>query len=422
MHGCSLQDILSAVGLTEKDLFNDIQQKSQIEAEYVYRDENNNPLYKVMRFYPKSFTQAKYVNGEWVFKMHDVRYVLYNLQNVINSDVIYFVEGEKDADNLNKIGLVATTTVGGASGFNKHKEEYIKILANKKIVIIPDNDEAGIKYAKNIYESLKESNNQVMILDLKAEIPDLRNKEDISDVLERFGVERTLEIINKLSNDNSLFEFSGETLTKELLEQILNKLNIKVAYNEITKNIDIIGLPKEYSQENAETTLPIIIKELLKKYKIKATKHEIEDLLILIFDSHRYNPIIDMLNNCKWDKIDRFNILFEILGVNDEFYKKLIRKWFYQTVSIVFNGYNNYNFGIEEVFVLQGNQGCGKTRFFRNIALNPEWFTEGANIDMKNKDSLILGSKGWIVELRRSGKYFKKETRRFKSVFIKYCG
>ena len=167
--GCSLDSILASVGLTEKDLFNNAQQKSQIEVEYIYRDENNNPLYKVIRFYPKSFTQAKYVNGEWVFKMQDVRYVLYNLQNVLNSDVIYFVEGEKDADNLNKIGLVATTTVGGASGFNKHALEYSKYLKDKIVYIIPDNDKAGYKYAENIKNALNGIAKETKILRIKNE-------------------------------------------------------------------------------------------------------------------------------------------------------------------------------------------------------------------------------------------------------------
>ena len=48
--GCTTQQVLSSVGLTEKDLFNNVQQKSQIVAEYIYRDENGNPLYKVIRF------------------------------------------------------------------------------------------------------------------------------------------------------------------------------------------------------------------------------------------------------------------------------------------------------------------------------------------------------------------------------------
>ena len=147
--GCSTSDILRAVGLTEKDLFNGVQKKSEVVAEYLYKDAEGNTLYKVMRFEPKNFVQAKYDNGNWVFKMTGVNYVLYNLPNVVKSDVVYFVEGEKDADNLNKIGLVATTTAGGASNFKKKAEQYVKYLEGKTVYIIPDNDTPGYKYAED---------------------------------------------------------------------------------------------------------------------------------------------------------------------------------------------------------------------------------------------------------------------------------
>ena len=174
--GCDTNTILSKVGLAEKDLFNNAQQKSQIEAEYIYRDENGKPLYKVIRFEPKNFMQAKYVNGEWIYKMAGVRYVLYNLPNVIKSDVVYFVEGEKDADNLNKIGLVATTSVGGASGFNKHALEYSKYLKDKIVYIVPDNDKAGYNYAQNIKNALEGISAEIKILKIKNEIKNLKEK------------------------------------------------------------------------------------------------------------------------------------------------------------------------------------------------------------------------------------------------------
>lgn len=398
--GCTTKDVLNAVYLTEKDLFNNKTVKT-IEKEYIYTDEESRILYKVIRYHPKRFSQAQYLNGRWENNMNNVKHVPYNLPNIVKNDIIYWVEGEKDADNLNSIGLVATTTVGGSSGFNKYKKEYCKYFKNKIIYILPDNDEAGKKYAESIYKALSPITNRIKILDLKNGIDYLEDKQDISDILEKYGKDKTLEILENLtSTDNDLFDFSGQILSKELLENILKYLNINISYNEITKDIDIIGLPSEYSAENAETTLPIYLKEQLKKYKIKGTKKEIEDLLILLFDINRYNPIIDMLTNNKWDKIDRFNTLYEIMGVTDSFEQTLIRKWFRQTVSIAFNGYNHTKpYGIEGVLTLQGPEASGKTTFARNIAMKSEWFTEGASVDLKSKDSIILASKGWIVEL-----------------------
>lgn len=409
--GCDVKDILKKLGLKESDLFNNegSNYMSTIDKEYLYTDEENRILYKVIRFFPKRFQQAKWENGKWHNNMENVKRVPYNLPNILKSEEIYFVEGEKDADNLNDIGLTATTTVGGALGFVKYQKEYMKYFKNKAIYIVPDNDDAGQKYAKNIYNTLSKITHRIKILNLKDELPDLKEKSDISDVISQYGKNKTLEILENLKSTDNLFEFSGQVISKELLENILTSLNIKVGYNEITKDIDVEGLPKEYSKENSETILPIFLKELLNKYKIKGNKKDIEDLLILIFDSHRYNPIIDMFKNNEWDKKDRFNTLFEIMNITDEFEKILIRKWFWQTVSIAFNGYIGKPYGIAGVLTLQGSQNSGKTRFCRNISLNTDWFTEGASINMKDKDSKILASKGWIVELGEADSTTKKK-------------
>lgn len=199
--GCDTANILSAVGLTEKDLFNNVQEKPKVVAEYIYKDEEGKPLYKVMRFEPKSFIQAKYEGGNWVFKMTGVRYVLYNLPNVVKAEEIYFVEGEKDADNLNKMGLVATTTVSGAASYSKRADEYAKSLKDKIVYIIPDNDKSGYKYADSIKKSLNNIAKEVKILRIVEEIKDFKEKGDISDVIMQYGKEKTLEILENLKSE-----------------------------------------------------------------------------------------------------------------------------------------------------------------------------------------------------------------------------
>lgn len=262
--GCDTKDILKAAGLTEKDLFNNpINTKPKIVKEYYYTDENNKPLYKVVRYEPKSFVQAKYDNGNWIFKMTGVRYVLYNLHNVIESKEVYFVEGEKDADNLNKIGLVATTTAGGASGFKKRAKEYCEFLKEKTVFIIPDNDKPGQQYAEDIQKALFNIAKEVKILKLADAIPDLKEKSDISDVLQQFGKEKTLEILEKLKkkeenhtevitetlnlDKNNIFSVDlFEKLYKEELNNIENFFNLYSQIKEYCRINRITGFDKNY--------------------------------------------------------------------------------------------------------------------------------------------------------------------------------
>lgn len=55
--------------------------------------------------------------------------------------------GEKDADNLTKIGIVATCNAGGA---HKWRQEHSRFLRGADVVVIPDNDAAGRKHAEAV--------------------------------------------------------------------------------------------------------------------------------------------------------------------------------------------------------------------------------------------------------------------------------
>lgn len=259
--GCSLESILSSVGLTEKDLFNnEIQEKPKIVAEYIYTNSENKPLYKVIRYCPKSFVQAKYDNGKWIYKMTNVEYVPYNLPNVVKNNEIYFVEGEKDVDNLNKIGLIATTTVGGAASFKKKAEIYAQYFKDKIVYIIPDNDKPGYKYAEDIKNSLNDIAKDIKILKLSDSIKDLKDKEDISDVIEKYGKEKTLEILKELKTQKDIVNIENKELTrdyvfsittfKKLYELELNDLKgFFEFYNELKGFCDekrITGFDKSY--------------------------------------------------------------------------------------------------------------------------------------------------------------------------------
>lgn len=86
---------------------------------YIYTDEKGNPFYRQIRIQKgkeKSFYGEKFVNGQWLKGLKDVKRVLYNLPSIIKAvekaQKIYFVEGEKDVETLKEKGLVATTIAG----------------------------------------------------------------------------------------------------------------------------------------------------------------------------------------------------------------------------------------------------------------------------------------------------------------------
>lgn len=422
---CNYENILKEIGLNKKDMFNNIRKgenkMEKIEKEYFYTDEKGNNLYKVVRYFPKNFVQAKYINKHWEYNMNNVRYVLYNLPNILEAKEIYFVEGEKDADNLNSLGLCATTTVGGAKGFNKRATDYIKYLKDKVVYIIQDNDDAGKKYASQIYLALEGITSKVKVLDLTNEVPDLKQKGDISDILQEYGQAKTMEILNNLKTkdyiqNSNIFPIQNvEELNETNFEKMLKFLGIKIQYNVVTKQVEIEGMPERYAKSDLYTILPIYLKGVLrnKGVKLNDTK-KVEEFITLEISKNNYNPIIELFDNNKWDENDRYEEICNIFGLEKQFYKTLFIKWLKQAVAMLLNRLER-PFGAQGVLVLQGKQEIGKSWGLSLLAIEPEWFADGVVIDMNNKDSIIKATSRWICELGEMDDTLKKEQSALKA-------
>jgi RecA-family ATPase len=112
--------------------------KGEIAKVYPYVDEDGRTLFEVVRFEPKAFRQRA-PNGDWSVKgIKQVPYRLPDLIEAIATDVMVFVvEGEKDADNLQRLGVPATTNAMGAGKWRSELNQY---FAGADVVVIPDND------------------------------------------------------------------------------------------------------------------------------------------------------------------------------------------------------------------------------------------------------------------------------------------
>lgn len=173
--GCTVDEVLAALGLTLQDLFDEPLEKrerAQVVAEYVYCDEGGAVLMKVKRFEPgfdgktKSFAQYG-ADGSKGSK--GIRRVLYRLPEVLAEvragGTVFVVEGEKDADNLhNATGATATCNLSGVGG--GWREDYTSSLRGAvEVVVIADRDEPGRKHASAIAASLERAGIPVRTLE-----------------------------------------------------------------------------------------------------------------------------------------------------------------------------------------------------------------------------------------------------------------
>jgi len=151
------------------------------QIQYQYNDGNGRLLYTVVKFPNKEFRR---------------------LRTDVTGKVV-FVEGEKDADNLHDIDIVATTIAGGSNAWSpllKKQSDFTEKYFSgfDQVFIIPDNDEAGKKFAEETGEHITEFVSKVWVVD----IPSLNKGEDVSDYLSTIPQEKKKESLLTLIEEN----------------------------------------------------------------------------------------------------------------------------------------------------------------------------------------------------------------------------
>jgi hypothetical protein len=119
----------------------------------------------------------------------------YNLPKLLTEKgPIYLTEGEAKADLLNEWGLTATSldtgsSIPAAANLKKWQEIFLPCFKGKeKVIIIPDNDEPGRRYAAFLAGELKAITGSVKVLTL----PGLAPKGDIIDWYKSGGLKEQL--------------------------------------------------------------------------------------------------------------------------------------------------------------------------------------------------------------------------------------
>lgn len=243
------------------DNFNSQKEKNIKTGEYFYRRADGSITMKVEKwvkqstgqkeFYPYALIDGKYTKG-YVGKLKPEDCVLYNLPEVLKSEVVYFTEGEKDADTLKELGIAGTTTPGGGrglKGYAKKNPNLFEPIKDKEIRIVSDNDDVGSEYIKQVVEQVKDIVKNIKIFNLCDVMPQLKKKGDISDVKNAVGKEKTLEFLkiledktefSDLKSEKDLAEDEDDDLKFETREDVFNvRIFERLYQSEINGDIDI---------------------------------------------------------------------------------------------------------------------------------------------------------------------------------------
>lgn len=134
-----------------------LMKKPTIVCHYEYQDEAGDPYLRVTRMSDKTFRQSHWDWDEYAWKTGKPKGdpVPYRLPDLLArpDHAVWLVEGEKDADNLAALGLLATTAPGGGGNFPTGPE-FGKWFDGRKVIAIADNDATGRKWRERVESAI----------------------------------------------------------------------------------------------------------------------------------------------------------------------------------------------------------------------------------------------------------------------------
>jgi len=184
----NLADVMESKFGIPKRVQESLKPARHLAHQYDYYDQDGALRYQVQRYEPKTFRQRRPDDkGGWIYNMQDVEALPYNLPDMmVNLDApVFIVEGEKCADRLKKLSVVATTNHGGAKNWRPELNQYFK---DRNVVVIPDNDDAGRDHADVVISQLFGVAKAIK----RVELDGLKEKGDIIDWLMAGGTRRKL--------------------------------------------------------------------------------------------------------------------------------------------------------------------------------------------------------------------------------------
>ena len=198
--------------------------KLKVIAEYSYTDEKGKELYKILRLSPKDFTANKKLNG--------ARQVLYHLPDVMTSEKVWLVEGEKDADNLHRLDLTATTAPFGISNW---KPEFSRSLKEKKVRICLDvgTEREAKRRAGSILKAGAEEVKIISLPGLEKEGEDISDWIELQDSKTNGELHQWLEMIAE--NSPHFSETENEYLENEHLTDLGNAMRFTRQHRKDTR-------------------------------------------------------------------------------------------------------------------------------------------------------------------------------------------
>ncbi len=143
------------------------------------------------------------------------------------------------------------------------------------------------------------------------------------------------------------------------------------------------------------------------KLKLKSGRDDIGDCVLKIAKGNQYNPVEEYLLDCarRYPNSGKYLQGFgdRMIGAKEPIHNILITKFLISAVARIFSP----GCQVDTALILQGDQGAGKSSFFR-ILSSPDWFDDSFG-NSSDKDERLKLYGAWIIEWAELETVFRRK-------------
>lgn len=391
--------------------------------------------------------------NKWQWKSPKGRLPIFNLTEIKNNPdkPVVICSSEKAATAAQKF---CADDVTSAIAYKNAERADFSPLKGHDILVWPDNDDAGLKYAGDIVELVIEAGaDKIQMLKVP---PDLPEKWNAADAPDDFSLEflecadftplienskpnpPELESLSDSSDDNQEIDWSWQDnlKTTQFGNYLNTKVNIRailtkhhawknvICFNEFNNHVIKHKHPPYPHSPNkglgqwTDADNEMLSMWIGESYDFEPSTDRLQSLIVAISMQNPIHPIRDYLESChkKWIDANKptghATMWAEIyLGAEYSEATRLFEKtWLISAVARIFEP----GCKADNVLILEGKQGLLKSTALSILA--GDWFSD-SKLDFTDKDSLMLIHENWIIEMPELDQLKKSESEKAKSFF-----
>jgi predicted P-loop ATPase len=194
--------------------------------------------------------------------------------------------------------------------------------------------------------------------------------------------------------------------TPENVRVLLSHHGFSLRHNVMSRSDEWVAEGMVVPADMKRAAILARLRNLARRYGMPSSE-QFRDSLIEVQAAAAYHPVADWIRARAWDGIDRFEALFHTLAIREEawsqmrLFRAMLRAWLVAGARCALLPLDAET-GIDShgVLVLQGPQGCGKTKWLQALVpLETDWMKDGLSVNPADKDDVARATRHWLVEL-----------------------